>query len=133
MWRDDMQKSKTGGSKSGKDFRHGVIGIARSMVWLLVSLWIVAATLVGLLRNVPTPALALNVVSGALIMFIVGYVLASIGVTFFVGSIAAEKKRRMGILAQEFTKLLREKDKKEAQKKAERERLESESAAGKAE
>lgn len=106
-----------------------MIGIARSMVWLLVSLWIVAATLVGLVRNVPTPDLAMNVLSGAFIMFIAGYVLASIGVTFFVGSIAAEKKRRMSILAQEFTKLLREKDKKEAQKKADIERLESEATA----
>lgn len=122
-----MQKGKAKG-KQGDDFRHGVIGVARAMVWLLVTMWIIFATLAGLMRNVPTAALAINVLSGAIIMFIAGYILASLGVMFFVNSIASEKKRRLKILAEEFTKLLREKERKEAEKKAARERPETDSA-----
>jgi hypothetical protein len=89
-----------------RDFREGVIGISRGLVWLIVSVWIIVTAIVGLLRNAPIEELIYTIVIGGLVLFIAGNIISSMGVNFVVTSIMRIRDKRRRTRLEEFESLV---------------------------
>jgi len=107
-----------------RNYRYGVVGLARGLVWLVVGLWVIITAVIGLINDASLEQLFFAIFLGALVLFIAASLVASIGVNLVVSSIIAIRRRRKDILRKELEQIIaaQAEDKSKSEEAAERER-----------
>jgi hypothetical protein len=89
-----------------RNYRHGVVVIARGLTWFIVSTWIVVTTVIALVRNAPITEYLFTVLLGAFVLFVAGGIVTSICVNFIVTSVQSLRQKKRKALIEEFQSLI---------------------------